>query len=177
MVSTKEITDYNLILKFFLTNSVNDMMKNLKKILDRREEDWVKSQDFLFKQRPSKHQEDAHKFEEESNILLKLCKTWGGPFTEFPDFEKAWNQPNQQEKHLKKILKSEISFRKITYPRDVVDRPTLYKLNKLSVIDLKTNLSILLSTSFECPIVEIPSEDDVLEMSVRFICCNFIIIL
>jgi hypothetical protein len=91
-----------------------------------------------------------------------LCKTWGGPCTNANELKMALKLCKLKKIPIKKILRSEISFRKITTPRDVIERPQLYKLNKLTEIQLEENFIILLSTEFK-QIQEMPEEDKILD--------------
>lgn len=57
------------------------------------------------------------------------------------EFEKVCNEEKR-----KKMLKTEITLRKLISLANVANKPHLYKLNKLTVDELKTNLIRMLMT-------------------------------
>ncbi len=98
---------------------------------------------------------------EKSQALLMTCKTWGGPCTNINEFRMCVRLCSVKNVPLKKMLKSEISMRKVTSPRDVVDRPHLYKLNTLTIEQLQENLTTLLTTEYKLT-EEMPDDENIL---------------
>lgn len=141
---------------------IDKSMKEVKNLLDEREKLWRLKQKEILKEKIEKTLKEGKRTEERSMSFLKECKKFGGPFTEVEEFERVLSRYKNDEKTFKKILKQEITFRRLTCPRDALDRKNLYALNKISVEDLKKNLLELIGTKFE-PALEIPDEDDVLE--------------
>lgn len=146
-----------------ISTFISKTTKKLIKLLDEKEKEYLKKQKDILCKKLQKSAENAQKVEEKNEKLLKLCKTWGGPFTEFSELEEA-TKNIKNEATLKKMLKSEISFRKLTCPRDVIERPDLYRLNLLSIIQLKENLTILLTTQQNLNFIEIPGEEQLMEI-------------
>jgi hypothetical protein len=140
----------------------DDTLLKLSRILDSREKVWMESQRELLRKRIMKQQEAAQKSFDKSISLLALCKSWGGPFVTFDEFEKALLNMQEDEKQVKKVLKSEISYRKLISGRDVIIRPNLYRLNKIPIATLKLNLTTLIST-LSSENTAFPDEDDILE--------------
>ena len=99
-------------------------------------------------------------------LLLKNCKTHGGPFTDLQELETYVNSVND-EKKLKKDLRQEIGFQKMLHPVDAKERNHLYKMNFLIPEEMVENLCILLDNDIESnegEVVTLPSEEDIMEI-------------
>ncbi len=138
-------------------------IRQLQKLLDTEQKSYTKIQESKFKDIVEKSHSEHLKTIEKNHALLLTCKTWGGPCTNTNELKMIKKIAATKKILLKKVLKSEISFRKITTPRDAVERPHLYKLNTLSEEKLEQNLTTLLQTEFRKPL-EMPDEAEILEL-------------
>ena len=137
------------------------MWKSLAKTLDAQEKEWIEKQKVLTKDKIKKDCNDALIATEYVHILLKKCKTWGGPLTDVTELERIVVQ-SDDDQNLKSILRSEIAYRKRT-SNDAKTRPQLYRLNQLSTAEMKVNLTLILTTETEIDatsIPEMPTEDE-----------------
>ena len=78
-------------------------------------------------------------------VLIK-CREHGGTVTFLAELLDLWNTYSEMEKILKSYLRLEILCKKFTHPQDVQARPTLYKVNLMSVEQLYENMVILLGS-------------------------------
>lgn len=140
---------------------VDRTVKNMKLVLDDQEQRFIEIQKEIMEDKIRSHVTAAEKLEERSNNLLKKCKTWGGPWTEFSEFKSAVSRM-KDEVELKKIIRNEILFKKVTCPRDFEKRKALYKVNKMSLAEMKANMTILLSTEQLNPDFISPDESTIL---------------
>ncbi|KAK6179055.1 hypothetical protein SNE40_011501 [Patella caerulea] len=141
--------------------NVEKITKSMSKILDKQEQQWMEKQKLLNIEKLKKDCNAALKATEYIHILLKKCKTWGGPITDVNELEKIIQNADDKQS-LKSILKSEISYRKQT-SNDTKTRPHLYKLNQLSTAEMKINLTLMLTTETDMAdinIPDMPTEDD-----------------
>lgn len=143
-------------------NKRSDIMK-LRNHLDERYIEWMTKQKNHLNSKVRRHEEESVRVQEKNQCLLSITKTWKGPCTTIDELDYAINNFAKNENVLKKILKTEIKFRKITSPNDSVERPNLFKLNKLSTKQLEQNLRMILSTKF-ADFVEVPDEDEGLKL-------------
>ena len=86
--------------------------------------------------------------DERLNMILRICKDHGGPFTSVKEIEDAM-KTIQDEQKKKKMLRNEILLRKSMSRKDCRENPDLYKVNCMTVAQLKVNLGILLSGEHE----------------------------
>jgi hypothetical protein len=138
-------------------------IKAIKKLLDAQQKEYSRSQEERFMSNIDKSHNDQLKILEKSHALLQTCRTWGGPCTTVQELKMGIQLCKIKKVPLKKMLKSEISMRKVTSPRDVIDRPQLYKLNKLTEDELQRNFTTILQTKFK-DVQEMPDEDDILNI-------------
>jgi hypothetical protein len=146
----------------FTKLKIGASFKEIQRVLDKRESDWRAEQKEMIKRKIEKARENGKKVEEKHIALLRGCKQFGGPFLDKNEMESALKLHGKDEKIKKKIIKQEISYRKLSCPRDVLERPALYKLNKLSVMELEANLLALVSSDFDTSL-PMPDEDEVIE--------------
>lgn len=138
-------------------------IRSIRKLLDSQQKEYSKRQEEIFEKSILKSHCDQQKTVEKNHALLMCCKTWGGPCTNIQEFNMCVKLCQMKKIPLKKMLKTEISFRKVTSPRDVIERPALYKLNTLSIEKLQENLTILLTTEFR-NVLEMPSASNILNV-------------
>lgn len=129
---------------------IDKTIKNLTKVLDQQELNFIRTQEEIYQEKLQKNVDMALKLEERSITLLKKCKEWGGPWTEFQEFQASVKKIKDQEK-LRKILRTEILYKKLLCPKDFERRKDLYKVNKMTLAQMKENLTVLLSTEVANP--------------------------
>ena len=89
--------------------------------------------------------EAADKSESLKNTLLLKCKSWGGPLASVEELHKL-TQSTDDQKKLKSILRTEMNYkRKTSSVVEISGRSELYRINKVTLADLKTNLLLLLT--------------------------------
>lgn len=66
---------------------IDRTIKNLAKVLDQQELAFIQTQEEIYKEKLQKNVEMALKIGERSITLLKKCKEWGGPWTEFQELQ------------------------------------------------------------------------------------------
>lgn len=137
-------------------------ISRLKLLLDQQYKMWMKMQDENLRNRLDRNNTEKIKIQERGVALLTQCKVWYGPCTTEADLQNSIQSYVKNDKDLKKLLKTEISFRKITSPNDFAERPELFRLNKLTNMKLQENLLIIFNTTF-LKISDIPDEEDGLE--------------
>ena len=145
--------------------AVEKVTHNLVHILDEQEKKWMEDQSEKTKKRLQEACDAALKAEEYVHVLLHKCKSWGGPFTTIQELENCI-ETTPDDKNLKNILRTEVSYRRRTSPRDFQARPSLYKLNQVSTIDLKVNMTLILTSEAEgvqC-VPEMPTEDGMMQI-------------
>ena len=142
--------------------TVEKVTKSLVKTLDARERQWVDKQDLLKKAKLEKSCNAGVRAIEYVHVLLQKCKSWGGPFTCIDELESCVDESDDDER-LKTILRTEVAYRKHTSPHDQRTRPMLYKLNQVSLAELKINLTLILTSDSETlgdNIPSFPTEED-----------------
>ena len=74
--------------------------------------------------------------------LLQQCKTWNGPATSVEEVYSIL-QPNPE--NAGKIVRTEIAYYRNTHKIEVMYRPELFKLNRITHEERLTNLCVLLT--------------------------------
>lgn len=94
---------------------------------------------------------------------MKKCKSHNGPFTSIEELQRY---VNKKPKDLQKNLRYEIIFKRQLNSQDFQIRPSLYKVNRMTVDELLTNLTILLATEEVGPHEEIdlPSQEEMMKI-------------
>ena len=101
------------------------LQKNIAKVLDDEEKIWVKSQNILHEQKLKKNPEKGtHQFGYVNNLLTN-CKKHGGPF----------------------VSTEEVEYSRHSCICDAQQRPHLYKVNQLSLTEMKVNITTLLTNN------------------------------
>jgi len=163
--TAKGIRDQMTVYKSTQVN-IERVTINLVKILDERERKWVEEQNILTKDRLHKACNAAQKAVEYVHLLLHKCKSWGGPFTTIHELEEQVKIASD-DNTLKTILRTEVSYRKQTSPRDYLARPHIYKLNQISTLELKINLTLILTSESGNNIGDLPdmpTEEDMTQI-------------
>ena len=99
-------------------------------------------------------------------FYFRKCKSWGGSFTDIQEFEDIIQFVVYEDGKLKSILQNEIALRKHT-SHDAKTRPQLYKLNQISIPQMKANLTMILNTECDMTsktIPDMPTEDDMVRI-------------
>lgn len=138
-------------------------MRIIKKKLDINEKEFRDRQKRKMQDIIAAGHDQKLKIQEKNQALLVLCKSWNGPILTMADFDLAKAIVLQQNIPLKKFLKTEISFRKMTNPREVVENADLFRLNKLSVEMLETNFKKLLSIKY-LELKEMPEDVEIINI-------------
>ena len=139
--------------------------KNIVKVLDEEEREWVKSQNILTEEKLKNDAKKATHQMEYTNSLLAKCKVHGGPFVCADEVDNCLKLANS-EIEKKKILRVEILYRRHTSTKDVSNRPHLYKVNQLSLAEMKINI-VTLITNQVSDLSEIPTlltEDEAMQL-------------
>ena len=74
------------------------------------------------------------------DALLIKCKNHGGPVTTVADIQAISD---------KSYLRQEVQFQRVTHPRDVAERPALYKINGLTADEMAANLITMLDSGLD----------------------------
>ena len=101
-----------------------------------------------------------------SRKLLENCKSWGGPCVSAEELETILlAKPDNQDR----IVKAELAYFRQTHKPDMIGRPDLFKLNKISSEERLENLMTLLSDRDNSTgtVVDLPTNADVLQMITR----------
>lgn len=86
--------------------------------------------------------EEKKKKANRTNNLLSEVKTWKGPITTTDELKAIIKMKDKGKQ--KKILKTEVSLRKLLHPDDAVNRKSLYLVNKLTNEQLIANFKTIL---------------------------------
>ena len=125
--------------------SVEKVTRNLVKILDNHERQWVEKQNLLSREKLEQNCHTALKAIEYVHVLLQKCKFWSGSFTNIDELEKCVNASDNDDA-LKVILRNKVAYRKYTSPHDQKARPQLYRLSQITTAELKINLALILTS-------------------------------
>ena len=146
---------------------VDHLTKKIYKALCKREDDWTESQRHLQK---GKILEKMAKTVKEQDYMLKLlreCKTWCGPWTSCDELAAILqHRPDKVEK----IVKTELAYYRHTHKSDMIARPELFKLIRITHEERLENLFILpsdnnlIATASSASIVDLPTDDDALQI-------------
>ena len=95
---------------------------------------------------------------------MKRCKEHCGPVTDVKELYQILSKFSDRD--TKKFPRQEIQFQKAMHSRDSQERPSLYKINNLSIDQLTENLSVLLSKdiSDDSENVLFSSEDEIMDI-------------
>ena len=124
------------------------IFKNLKSM----EMYWTTEQKEQLKIKIRANLEKQKRKNEYVELNLKKCKSHNGPFTSIEELQRY---VNKKPKDLQKNLRYEIIFKRQLNSQDFQIRPSLYKVNRMTVDELLTNLTILLATEEVGPHEEI----------------------
>lgn len=132
------------------------------KALDVMEKKWTAAQKAKKKEKIKHNIEKRQRHNDYIDVVLKKCKTHGGPLTSSEEMQTFLSQYSG-DKNMKSYLRQEVQYQKLTHPRDSDARPHLYKVNKMSMEELTENLIILFGADEEEEHASIifPTEDDI----------------
>ena len=144
---------------------IEKVTKTIAKVLDEDEKLWVKGQNILHEEKLKRDAENANHLLLYVQSLLAKCKKHGGPFISAEEVDQCLKDI-KDEIEKKRILRVEILYCRHTSGSDAQQRPHLYKVNQLSLAEMKINIVILLTNSADelSDILPIPCEDEVLKM-------------
>ena len=95
------------------------------------------------------------------HVLLGKCKRHEGPFLCVEELENYLNNI-KDEKEQKRVLQEEILYQQHTVIKDAQIRSQLYKVNRLTLTEMKVNFITLLGNHDQTPteLLLLPTEDD-----------------
>ena len=93
--------------------SVEKVTRNLVKILDDRERQWVEKPFLLSREKLEQNCSAPLKAVEYVHVLQQKYKSWGGFFTNIDELERCVNA-SDNDNALKVVLHSEVAYRKHT---------------------------------------------------------------
>ena len=143
---------------------ITKIERELKVILDKREDVWYKEQRELRAKNIEALIEQGKNRENYVDKVLAKCKSWGGPIVSVEEMKAVLDAKSDNDQ--RKILRHEITFQKATHPNDALERKELYLINRQKVSTMIYNLGIILSS--DCMREEndgeifLPTEEDVL---------------
>ena len=161
--TAKGIRDEMTLYQARCVKIIDKGIRNIAKLLDVEEKKWVQSQQLLTEQKLKENAAKASHRVEYVHVLLAKCKKHGGPFVSVQELESHLKEL-RNEADVKKMLREEISYRRHISTRDFQERPQLYRVNQISVIEMKVNLGVLL-TNAEIDVEEtttLPSEEEIM---------------
>lgn len=118
-------------------------LQKVFKELDMLEISWSLKQKEQAKTKIAESMAKAKRANEQVDILLKKCKDHNGPITSIKELNVFLK--SVKTKDMKKFLRQEIQFQKITHKRDSIERPELYKVNGLTIEIFSENLAAILA--------------------------------
>ena len=141
--------------------AISNIAIKIRKVLEDREEKWNDSQKKLLSIRIKEKLEKSEKSKDYSKKLLQTYKSWGGPCTTSEELQSVLlAKPDLQEK----IVKTELTYYRSTHKSDLLARPDLLRLNKITHEERLENLMILLNDEDYATgsIADLPSNEDAL---------------
>ena len=148
---------------------VDKETKQICKLLDEQEKQCFESQQKILKSKIAETHAKALHQVEYVHILLAKCKKHGGPFVSINELDSCLTN-RSDEAGIKRILRLEISYRRHTSSKDFQFNPELYKVNPVSVAEMKVNLAVLLSNEHVSDVddhsdqLQFPSEEDIMKV-------------
>ena len=127
------------------TKQIDNSSKIIMHMLTEREKKWTEGQKVKMKK---KLDEKFKKGSNETNLMKKLladCKSWNGPFTSGEEMITVIKSRPDQEEF---IVKTELAFFAHTHKKDKIQRPELFRQNKITFEKVE-NLLVLLSEDAE----------------------------
>ena len=137
----------------FLTKKAEQIFK----LLNQREDDWNKQQNFLKDKKILEKLKKANNQSIYTNKLLQTCKSWGGPVTSTEEPEDILRA---HEDLAEKIVCTELSYYRDTRETEVIYNGDLFKWNKISHEDRLVNLDILLGNNGPDQNTNLPTKRD-----------------
>ena len=128
----------------YKSRNVEKVNQDLRKILDEREIQWQAGQKKLQANRLEELMEIGRQKEKYIDKVVEKCKGWGGPILSAEELSSILVH-TKDEKKIKNILRTEITYQKHTHASDARRRKELYLINKQETAALKYNLTLLLS--------------------------------
>ncbi len=116
---------------------------NILKALDIREEQWTEDQMKVKKEKIKENIKKRKRANDFVDVLLKKCKEHGGPVATGVEVSDRVESFKGSEAAAKQALRQEIQYQRVTHTKDVAARPDLYRVNKVSVDDMRQNLIAL----------------------------------
>ena len=144
---------------------IEKVTKSIKRILDKEEKAWAESQNILTEVKLKNDVKKAAKQIEYVHLLLAKCKKHGGPFISINEVETNLKVVGSDTEK-KRILRAEILYRRHTSTKDFQNRPHLYKVNQLSLIEMKINIATIITNPVSDlkEIPTLPTEEEVMQM-------------
>ena len=146
------------------TKKIENSSKIIMHILSEREKKWTEEQKNKMTKRLD---EKLKKASNETNLIKKLladCKSWNRPFTLGEEMiQVIKSRPDQEEF----IVKTELAFFSHTHKTDKLQRPELFRQNKITHEEKVENLLVLLCDYAEqssATTANLPTNADVLKV-------------
>ena len=155
----------NMTLHRSKTGLGQNITNQVKNVLQARETKWNAQQKMLMKAKIQAKFEKLNTQKDYSRKLLENCKSWGGPCVSAEELETIIAKPDNQDR----IVKAEFAYFRQTHQPDMIARPDLFKINKISSEEQLKNLMILLSDrdNLTGTVTDLPTNADVLQMITR----------
>lgn len=92
-----------------------------------------------------RNEEQKEKKLKRTNQLIQESKKWNGPVANIDELEIMMSERDAAKQ--KKMLKTEVTLRKLLHPEDAINRKELYRVNHLSNQEFIENMKMILSYS------------------------------
>ena len=148
------------------TRLVQNIIKQVKSVLQAQETEWNAWQKMLMKARIQAKFEKLNNQKDYSRKLLENCKSWGSPYLSVEELQTILLAKTDIQDH---FLKVELAYFCQTHKPDTIAWLDLFKLNKISNKELLENLMILLSDrdNMTGTVINLPTNPDILPVITR----------
>ena len=137
-----------------------EKVKQITKVLAKREEDWNASQKDLHEKKIIKKLRKASNQSIYTTKLLQQCKQWSGPATSVTELELLQSHPDIQEQ----IVRIELAYYRDTLKSEIIYNADLFKINKVTHEERLTNFCVLLQGFSHHGGVTLPTNTDALKV-------------
>ena len=141
---------------------VQNIIRKVVNVLNTREKQWNEKQKELYAIRIKEKIQKAVRQKGYVRKLLETCKSWEGPCVTSDELSAAIDaKAGKQEQ----IVKAELTFYRNIHKSDMIARPDLFKLNKMSHEERLENLLVLLGDEdIACgSVADLPTNADALK--------------
>ncbi|CAB4057870.1 unnamed protein product [Lepeophtheirus salmonis] len=152
--------DCALLLSNYFRKYIGKGFNDLVKVLNDMENKWYNEQKQILNIRIAEKIEMGKKKSQYTLMCFQLCKGWGGPATSVEELHQIIHSHPDMKK---KIVRKELIYYRDTHKFDVLDNPTMFKVNKnLHEERLGTRIPTNrdAEVALECNVVKVGTEDD-----------------